>query len=219
MCAGPIDDHYTLCARCLTNYVSRTDTAQLVGSMTYAMDDHQTGKVMYGYKRRNPGPSHVQTVTALAVLGVRGHHQCIEYLADAPATRWATVPSTRNVVTEHRFRALLARNLKPGSEIDVAASKQIRAPREVTPSNFEIRTSIPKGVHVMVIDDTWVGGGHAQSVAVALTEPGADKVSILTVARWLKLDNDVTRQVYREQIKDRAYDPAICPWTGGVCPA
>jgi hypothetical protein len=129
------------------------------------------------------------------------------------------VPSTRNIGTEHRFRAILARNLKPGSEIGVAASEPIRDPREVTPSNFEIRTAVPEGAHVLVVDDTWVGGGHAQSVAAALSQAGAGRVSVLTVARWLKPeDDDVAKHVYRQRIKDRAYDPTICPWTGGACP-
>ncbi|MEE2853496.1 MAG: hypothetical protein VX424_12705 [Actinomycetota bacterium] len=222
MCAQPIEQQYTMCARCLKNYSMRSDTAKLVGSMTYGMDNHQTARVMYGYKSNTPGPSHVPIVTSLAVLGIRGHHQCIERLAGAPATRWATVPSTRRIGTEHRFRAILARNLNQRFEIEVAANPSILDPREVTPSNFEIRTP-PEGAHVLVVDDTWVGGGHAQSVAAALSAAGASRVSILTVARWLKPEaqdeeTDVTRRVIRERIKDRAYDPTICPWTGGDCP-
>lgn len=43
-----------------------------------------------------------------------------------------------------------------------------------------------QGSHVMLIDDTWASGGHAQSGALALRKSGASKVSVLVVARWLK---------------------------------
>lgn len=36
-------------------------------------------------------------------------------------------------------------------------------------------------------------GGHAQSVAAALKAAGADKVSILAIARWLDMNDSRTR--------------------------
>ena len=188
--------------------------------MIYAFDGQQSGRLMYGYKAAYPRPSHMQTVTSLAVLGIREHRRCVDRLVGVRATRWATVPSLRKIGTEHAFRIILTGKIKAGSEIEVAAAarENIHSPREVTPTNYVLRTEVPKGAHVMVIDDTWVGGGHAQSVAAALKSAGAGKVSILAVARWVDLTDEVSKRVHRQHIRDRVYDPNLCPWTGGECP-
>jgi DNA processing protein len=194
ICAKPVGG-YRLCGRCQWNYASRTDIADRVGSMIYAFDGQQSGRLMYGYKAAYARPSHVQTVTSLAVLGIREHRQCVDRLLGATVTRWATVPSLRKPGTEHAFRTILTGKIKAGSEIEVVAAprEKIQSPREVTPTNYVIRTEVPEDAHVMVLDDTWVGGGHTQSVAAALKLAGAGKVSrdmkncpvaVMKTARW-----------------------------------
>lgn len=89
--------------------------------------------------------------------------------------------------------------------------------RQLNPDYYEVLTPIPRGSHVMVIDDTWASGGHAQSVAMALKHAGAAKVSILAIARWLDLRGR-TKRTHNDHISNRPYDPAICPWTGAKCP-
>jgi hypothetical protein len=90
--------------------------------------------------------------------------------------------------------------------------------RQLRPDYYTILTPIPEGKHIMVIDDTWVTGGHAQSVAMALKRAGAAKVSILAIGRWLDMDDQRTEGVYNRIIRYLPYDPDICPWTGGDCP-
>jgi hypothetical protein len=70
---------------------------------------------------------------------------------------------------------------------------------------------------VLLIDDTWTGGGHAQSAAVALRRAGATHVSMLVVARCVKEDFGDNARFLRE-LSSKDYDPATCPWTGGNCP-
>jgi adenine/guanine phosphoribosyltransferase-like PRPP-binding protein len=71
--------------------------------------------------------------------------------------------------------------------------------------------------HVLLIDDTWATGGHAQSAVLALRKAGAAQVSVLVVARWLKEDYGDNKRFIAE-LANRDYDPSICPWTGGQCP-
>lgn len=219
LCARPISGN-RFCDRCQWNYVSRSDIADRVGSMIYGFDGAQSGRLMYGYKAAYTRPSHVQTVTSLAVLGIREHRQCVDRLLGIRATRWAAVPSLRNIGVEHPLRTILTGKIAAGSEITVTAAPReaIQSPRDVTPTNYIVTTEVPPGAHVMVIDDTWVAGGHAQSVAAALKLAGARRVSVLTVARWVDLTDPVSKQVHRDHIKDREYDPTVCPWTGGDCP-
>lgn len=215
-CATPVNGTQ-YCNKCET-YAARTDTADLVGSMIYELDGQQSGRLMYGYKTVRPGPSHEQTVTMLVALGIRAHKRCAERLVDMPTTRWATVPSLRRFQPLHPLRKLLSTFLLEDQQIDVAAGQKIRYPHAITPANFTLLTPVPPDSHVIVFDDTWMLGGHAQSVAAALKHAGAAKVSILTVARWIDLAADLTTPMHRELILSRDYDPELCPWTGGVCP-
>ena len=217
MCAKPVAG-YQFCLKC-EGYTGRADTADLVGSMIYGWDGSQSGRLMYGYKSAAPGPSHRQILRSLILLGLRGHRGCADVLVGGrPATHWAAVPSLRRVGWAHPFRELLTQVIKTGAEINIVAAQTIRTPRDLTPTNFEVRSAIPDGVHVMVFDDTWTSGGHAQSVAAALKRAGAQTVSILTVARWLDLGETLSKRFHREHVRDRPYDPCACPWTGGHCP-
>ncbi|MCO5972770.1 hypothetical protein [Actinoallomurus soli] len=67
------------------------------------------------------------------------------------------------------------------------------------------------------MEDTWARGGHAQSAALALRKAGADRISVLVVARWINEDFADNRRFVND-LADRDFDPLICPWTGAVCP-
>lgn len=107
----------------------------------------------------------------------------------------------------------------------LAANKTVQERRNFNPAYYELQTAVPPGVHVMIVDDTYTSGGHAQSVAMALKEAEAGKVSILTVARWLDIDKESVKQFYKDHIRSSPYDPTICPWradnarstSGGYC--
>lgn len=216
MCARPVAG-YQRCYKC-AGYA-----ADLVGAMIYGVDGQQSGRLMYGYKSTTPGPSHRQIVKSLAALGIRGHLACMDKLAGLEASRWATVPSLRQIGKPHPFRDILTSIFSTDEEIAVsasalAASKSAQERRDVNPALYSLDAAVPSGAHVMLVDDTWTSGGHAQSVAVALKQAGAGRVSILTMARWLDMSDELTKKFYRDQIKDRLYDPMLCPWTGGTCP-
>ncbi len=72
--------------------------------------------------------------------------------------------------------------------------------------------------HVVVIDDSWVSGASAQSVAVALKQAGVEQVSILSVARVLSPHWAPNLPFLRSALPQLPYDWTICPWTLGDCP-
>ena len=49
------------------------------------------------------------------------------------------------------------------------------------------------GVRVLLIDDTWAKGGHAQSAAYALREAGASNVALAVIGRHFHRDWEVVR--------------------------
>lgn len=197
-------------------------TADLVGSLVYGCRDMPSGDVMHGYKSPQASSPEVFSVGMLTAAGLH-HRRCASALIGIPSRHWAAVPSLRNVGSTHRFREILTALNEGQTEIKVVANESAaRATdgqrRALNPGYYDIVTPIPRGCHVTVIDDTWVSGGHAQSVAVALKHAGAAAVSILAIARWLDMDKPRTQRIYADHIRQRPYDPDICPWTGGGCP-
>jgi phosphoribosylpyrophosphate synthetase len=95
-----------------------------------------------------------------------------------------------------------------------------RERRKVWADRFLVQdsdTTKVDGAHVLVVDDTWVSGGTAQSVAVALKDAGARAVTILCVARWLRWDWSST-PAFVEEYLTAPYEPLVCPVTGDECP-
>jgi len=126
------------------------------------------------------------------------------------------VPSLPTKRGEHPLHRILSSSA-PGAEVHLVAAANVQHPRDVNPEHFTTADRLPQGSHVLLIDDTWTGGGHAQSAALALRRAGATHVSLLVVARWIKEDFGDNANFLRE-LSGRDYDPYICPWTGGNCP-
>ena len=211
---------YHTCYRCEFEYASGAD---LVGSMIYAGDGLQAGRLMYGYKSAVPGPSHRLTMTSLLAIGLVGHMDCAITLVGARPSHWATVPSLRNIGSAHPLRQILLDLLPEDFEIKVAASPEVAGKtdqerRRFHPAYYALQTAVPAGSHVIVVDDTYTSGAHSQSVAKALKDAGAAKVSVLTVARWIEMEKPPVKQFFLEHIADQPYDPMACPWTAGSCP-
>lgn len=213
----------SVCGPCAYNYAGVT-AADIVGSVIYGVDGTQSAKLMYGYKSSPPSAVLVRRIASLAAVALRGHVHCASKLVGIPCTHWATVPSLQNVGSAHPFRAILHGFAKHDSEIEVIATDAVKGltkqeRRTYNPSFYALANGVPPGAHVMLVDDTWTSGSHAQSVATVLKKAGAGKVSTLAIARWLDPGDTWSKQVYNEVIRPRPYDPNICPWTGAGCPA
>jgi predicted amidophosphoribosyltransferase len=192
--------------------------ADATAFLTYAVAGRQSGHVMRGYKATpQPVGEHRMVVHLLAALGLAGHAQCPGLLAGMPVTHWATVPSLPARPGEHPLHKLVA-GLAPGREVGLTAAAQVRFPRGVRPEHFRADETLPPDSHVLLMDDTWTSGGHAQSGVLALRAAGAKYVSLLVVARWLNREHGSTAKFLAEPA-GRDYDPAVCPWTGGGCPS
>ena len=58
---------------------------------------------------------------------------------------------------------------------------------------------IVAGADVLVVDDTWVSGGSAQSAAVALKLAGARRVAIVVIGRHVNPDDPRSAQFFKER--------------------
>ena len=213
----------TVCAtptsrpRCFTcdSHYHHDGLADAVAFLTYAVAGEQSGYVMRGYKAPGPLPEHRTVVTLLAYTGLTRHARCCAVLAHAPVTHWATVPSLPAKPGEHPFHQLVAR-LAPGQEVRLRAADWVEDARAVNPDHFRVGQPLPAGSHVLLMDDTWTSGGHAQSAALALRGAGAARVSLLVIARWISPKYGDNAEFLRKLSKSD-YNPELCPWTGSQC--
>lgn len=217
VCARP-SDGFQRCYQC-RQHRDFDGLADATAIMTYAVAGQQSGYLMRGYKATQPVTEHRLVVRLLAALGVAGHTRCAAALAGAPVSHWAVVPSLPARPGEHPLHQVVS-PYAPAREISLTAAPagQIRYARDVSPDHFTVTGQLPPGSHVLLLDDTWVTGGHAQSAALALRKAGAARISLLVVARWMTRDTRAGARFLRE-LEDQDYNAATCPWSGGACPA
>lgn len=211
-CATPVAG-YRLCYSC--NNHSRPGLADATAFLTYAVAGQESGYLMRGYKARPPVAEH-EMVVGLLRLALEAHTGCAGILGSLNVTHWATVPSLPPKPYEHPLRRLVI-NKARGTEAPLVAAAAIQQPRAVHADHFACNVPLPRRSHVLLIDDTWTTGGHAQSAVLALRKAGATRVSVLVVARWLKEDYGDNKQFIAD-MRTRDFDARICPWTGGSCP-
>jgi hypothetical protein len=208
VCTTPVDG-YRRCLRCNGDR-SRTGLADDVAFLTYAVAGQQSGYVMRGYKAPRPLEEHRTIMALLLLVALSRHAKCPGALAGRAVTHWATVPSLPAKPGEHPFHAIVSK-IAPWPEIPLAAATSAPHPRAISPEHFYAHGRLRPGSHVLLLDDTWTTGGHAQSAVLGLRAAGAARVSLLVVARWIKADYG-DNAAFLRSLADHDYDPEVCPW-------
>jgi hypothetical protein len=213
-----------LCPRCQQDDLT-AGLPDARGFITYAAHHEpiqQSGQVMRDYKTRiHPSRNAKRTVALLAALALRGHRHCPGHIVGTAPTAWSAVPSLPpGEPDSHPLVQILRSLAKPRSvEIVLRGIDHPADPRGLSAGHFTVQSIIPRNAHVLLIDDTWTTGGHAQSAALALRTAGAAHVSLLIIARWLTVGWGATTPGWmRANLTDSYYNPYICPWTQGPCP-
>ena len=148
---------------------------------------------MRGYKALPPVPDHRLVVGLLMRLALEGHVKCPGVLASLPVTHWAIVPSLPAKPHPHPLRSLVTGHAR-GTESPLVSAAAVRTRARSTPVQLTCTVPLSAASHVLLIDDTWTTGGHAHSAALALRNAGAARVSVLVVARWLKVRSGDNKQ-------------------------
>jgi hypothetical protein len=126
------------------------------------------------------------------------------YLTDHGETVWhaagmaavpgivAVVPSGRGRPGGHPLREIVRSCVDvPLAGLSVAPDEAAHA-RGVDPRWLRVDGAVDgavAGADVLVVDDTWVSGGSAQSAAVALKLAGARRVAIIVIGRHVNPDD------------------------------
>jgi hypothetical protein len=105
----------------------------------------------------------------------------------------------------------------PPSPLCAPSEPEVCSPHPaLDPAHFSVDSSGPvQDAHVLVVEDSWVTGGHSQFVAVALKHAGAAAVTVLPVCRLLKpaWAPNIAYSPHR-----RPWSTDTCPVTGSACP-
>jgi hypothetical protein len=195
----------------------------LLGVLTYAgyLDPiSQSGYTMRYYKILGPQSAPWQTVVLLSALDLMGHSGCPGRILGVPITAWATVPSLPPKPYPHPLNGIAQRLARQGAaEIVLQGRENVTSPRNVDVSHFSVVAGSPAARHVLLIEDTWTGGGHVMSATLALRAAGCTHVSALALARWLTAGWEATSDRWaRNELTLPDYQADVCPWTQGNCP-
>lgn len=167
------------------------------------------------YKEPSTPSDHLTRLRALMSLAFNRHGSCI--LPDFKSRPFAVsyVPSTSGRPAHQpaveQFVKMFAADIPrvvPAFRGQVGGDRNAR--RAFAPNNWEIPAGVPEEVErVLIIDDTWVTGGHAQSVAAAFELAGM-RSRVVVLGRALD-PNRTDQGSFLRAHPSEAFDSFRCP--------
>jgi predicted amidophosphoribosyltransferase len=186
-CKTFIDSGWTLCYRC-AHQPARLDS---VVPITYSEHLGQMHSALRNYKDSLP---QVRSYAAPRLNGILwrfldAHEPCVA--ADASASAFelvTTVPSSTAARDEHSTLRTIVNACGPIAhryERLLRPTDQVKAGRDYDERRYAAERTVA-GENVLLIDDTWATGGHAQSAANTLKEAGANAVGLVVIGRHIQ---------------------------------
>ena len=222
VCATPVDG-YARCYHCNAHHNSEhaSQLADLVVPLAYAWEGQtQLGKDVYRYKRDQGEVAATAIGNLAALLYTFGtmHSNCPGRQLGRPVTAKAVMPSLRG--NPGTTLTQMGQQFLPGWPwIQVHATGIYGdAGRSLDPTHFRVeQDNNLRDAHVLVLEDTWVTGGHSQALTVALKQAGATTVTMLPICRLLD-PSWGPNTTFSQSPHRRLWNPDICPVTGSGCP-
>lgn len=220
VCALPIDAGYLRCHQCHKAGIEYgTRLADRAAFLTYAVQGTQSYRDMFSYKNEK-GAASIRRLRILVRLFIGIHSGCFRLESGKSVDSIATVPSGRGRVPAplEQFVELFPPGLVRIQTRFVGSTRVSRA-KGINPAEFEVASAV-NGRHILLVEDSWATGNNAQSMAIRLKDRGADRVSILCIARllnrgWAPRDKWIASAANRT-----AYDPLFCPVSRSMtCPS
>lgn len=226
ICCGPIESRYNLCYQCQEHRREfRDELADVVVPLSYAVKGHVNLQQFYAdlhrYKSDRPSLPACNRLVALIRLFKLYHLHCLESEQGLPICSVVAVPSGRNR-SYHPLPEIAGIFASLGNErpdVPLVQARFVGQPRisraersNPHPDDFAINQRLAG--HVVIVEDTWVTGRNAQSVAISARRQGASRVSIVVLARMLDYSYPLTKTLVDCWPKDHHFDPTVCPVPG-----
>ena len=189
-CRGPAHTSYLHCFQCALHAESaRNLLADAVVPLSYAIKGGRHAHDLWMYKSARPGAGAARAaLLSLLLVLLRDHSGCTWRMAGGGSpTRLAVVPSTRGRPGQHPLETLAAPVLSlPWLRLGLGARQESPDPddRDLSLDRYVVRERL-RGARVLLLDDTWTTGAHAQSAAAALKLAGAARVAVVVLGRHL----------------------------------
>ncbi len=194
VCHGPVYGGYPMCHAC---HQAKSALGALATSavsfVSLAPAGEQLARDLYTYKRESvPATLRGPRLIGLAAVlwkWLSLHEGCVAAAAGLATSRFdlvTSVPSTSGRSTPHPLEALV-------SQVVAGTGERYRSILELNRTDLPARqVAVDRyragpdvaGASVLVIDDTWTTGAHAQSAGAALAAAGAGPVAVLALGRW-----------------------------------
>jgi len=186
ICWGPVQDPFALCYQCdLATSEAGDLLADAVAPVGYAVKGDQLAADLRRYKSGRDGAAEAMRRLQSLLAAFLGEHGASVWRAagmdDAPSVV-AIVPSGQGRAGEHPLTSLVM------SCVDLPVAQLIVRPpaeprhRGISLGWLSVRGPV-SGADVLLVDDTWVSGGSAQSAAAALKLAGARRVALVVLGR------------------------------------
>ncbi|MHB1615509.1 MAG: ComF family protein [Actinomycetes bacterium] len=192
VCHSMVAEGYTTCYPCQeAKWALDSATADITAFVSMAPRGEQMARELLSYKdTRVPDQHRTRMVTGLgAVLWkwLGRHELCVARpLGFDGFDVVTTVPSTSGRQGHHPLVQVVA-GVVTGSEARYEDLLVLRRPELEQRAHAMDRYATTRevtGRRVLVVDDTWTTGAHAQSARGALKAAGASGVAIVAIGRW-----------------------------------
>lgn len=209
-----IDSGYSHCYQC--SHV--LDSLDLVVPITYSEGLGQMHTALANYKRAlSPEARNFARVRLLAILWrfLELHEHCLTNTLGIVGFDLVTnVPSSTPTRDQRNQLRTIARACGPIRRryerllIPAEGASDVRA---FDPSRYLPQRSLT-GESVLLIDDTWASGVHAQSAGYALKQAGANKIGMVVIGRHVNPDWEVGGQTSKAILDalPRSFDWETC---------
>lgn len=215
VCRGPSKAGYFTCWPCReAGRLLGTSAADTVVPVSLALKGEQYANELWRYKN-TAGPQQQYFRMGLAAVLWRFlalHEDCITgHCAVDGFDVVTTVPSTSGRL-DHPLRTMVAEivGVTRDRHRDLLTPTSVAADLGRTASFARYTSAKLRGENILLIDDTWATGNHAQSAAAALKAAGAGSVAIVVLGRHLNIGYGNTA-IHIEQARLRRYSWDVCP--------
>lgn len=214
ICRTFVDPGFATCLACN----GQPNQLDLIVPITYSEHLGQMHTALRSYKDGMPDVQAYAMPRLAAILWrfLEEHESCVARAAGVNEFGVVTtVPSSTPESDERRknLRVMVGwcEPITDRFERILHATGDAAAGRSYDERRYVAEGGIP-GARVLLIDDTWTTGGHAQSAAHALRAAGADAVALVVIGRHLRPDWEVAGKSCAELFAElpTPFDWSIC---------
>jgi hypothetical protein len=186
-CHSAIDGDYPRCYPChQARSTADARLADAVVPISLAVKQKQLATELWKYKSDVYGRRYFLIgLAAVLFRFLDAHEGCVARTAGTAAFDVvAVVPSTKHPPADQPLRELVSTMVTPVQArfADVLHNNGTATGRELDPRRYTAASTV-RGRSVLLIEDTWTTGGHAQSASWALKNSSATAVGIVVIGR------------------------------------